>query len=153
MQYSNAASLARELMNLHGLGHWTFQFDRAKCRAGCCKYRRTTITLSEYYVPRNDEAEIRDTILHEIAHALAGPGQGHGPVWKAICLTIGAKPVRCYDNTKVDMPKGQWRANCPSCKKEFHRHRRPKNDGIIYCAKCGPSVGVLTYSCYRVSYV
>ena len=39
--------------------------------------------------------EIRDTILHEIAHALAWTRHGertHGPRWKQICREIGAVP-------------------------------------------------------------
>ena len=38
------------------------------------------------------EAEIRDTILHEIAHALAGPEARHGARWKAIARRIDATP-------------------------------------------------------------
>ena len=33
-----------------------------------------------------------DTILHEIAHAIAGANAGHGPVWKAVAKRIGAAP-------------------------------------------------------------
>jgi hypothetical protein len=29
------------------------------------------------------------TTLHELAHAMAGPGHGHGPEWKAACERIG----------------------------------------------------------------
>lgn len=132
-------------MNQHGLGHWIFEFDRAKRRAGSCKQRKHTITLSSYYVPNNSEEDIKDTILHEIAHALAGPRQGHNHVWKSICITIGAKPVRCYDNTVV-MPEGHWQANCPGCNQKFRLHRRPKNINGRYCRKCGLTNGKLSYS-------
>ena len=37
-------------------------------------------------------AEIRDTVLHEIAHALVGPEARHGPEWKAIAKRLGATP-------------------------------------------------------------
>lgn len=146
MDTNIAASLARQLMNDHGLGHWIFEFDRAKCRAGCCKHRSQTISLSYVYAARNTASEVKDTILHEIAHALAGPRHGHDNYWKTICRRIGAKPVRCYSVDIVDMPKGRWKAQCNSCKKEFHRHRRPKYNGCTHCRSCGPVQGSLTYT-------
>lgn len=141
----NTPTLARQLMNEHGLGHWVFSYDRAKRRAGRCSYRKQLITLSINFVIRNNDEEIKDTILHEIAHALAGPGTGHGPKWKAVCRQIGAKPVRCYDSEKVDMPKGRYKAVCGGCQKAFHRHRRPKRSGFRYCTACGPERGLLTF--------
>lgn len=144
MTPSDVAILARTLMNHHGLGHWLFQWDRAKRRAGCCKYRHSMITLSYYYAQHNNDEDIKDTILHEIAHALAGPKQGHNNVWKTICIRIGAKPVRCYGN-HVNMPKGQWKAKCNSCNKEFHLHRRPNHLTGRYCSQCGPTKGILIY--------
>lgn len=137
MQASDAASLARELMNTHGYGHWTFQFDRAKKRAGCCKYRRQVISLSVYYVANNSIEEITDTILHEIAHAIAGKDAGHGPCWKHVCRRIGANPERCYDSAKVVMPKGRWLARCSKCGHEFRYHRRPKRIENKYHIPCG----------------
>lgn len=144
MTTNDAAKLARTLMNEHGLGHWVFQYDRAKRRAGCCKQRRRTITLSQYYVLLNEEPDIRDTILHEIAHALAGFGHGHDQTWKDICIRIGAKPERCYDSNVVVMPKGKYKAVCGGCSQEFYKHRKVKSK--YWCRKCGPDKGNLTYS-------
>lgn len=45
---------------------------------------------------------IRDTILHEIAHALVGPNHCHDLVWKAKCLEIGATPRRCGASHDAD---------------------------------------------------
>lgn len=141
------ASLARELMNKHGLGHWSFQFDRAKRRAGCCKRSRMQLTLSSYYISHhNDEADIKDTILHEIAHALAGPHHGHDEHWKSICRNIGARPIRCYDGERIVMPKGRWHAKCKSCGKEWNYHRKPKYDGRMWCKKCGSINGLLSFT-------
>lgn len=146
MDCSQAASIARELINIHLSNDWNFQWDRAKRRAGCCKFRTKLITLSVYYVQRNNEADIRDTILHEIAHALAGPGHHHDNHWKNICVRIGAKPERCYDGEKIDMPQGRWQGTCPTCKQVFRRHRRPRRTtAYTYCLKCGPDQGRIQY--------
>jgi predicted SprT family Zn-dependent metalloprotease len=137
--------LARQLMNEHGLNRWSFKFDKAKRRAGQCRHYRQTITLSYHFVCRNNDDEIKDVILHEIAHALAGPKAKHGSAWKAVCRRIGARPVRCYDSNTVDMPKGQFKAVCKGCQKVFHRHRRVRVGRWRYCLKCGPELGRLEF--------
>jgi predicted SprT family Zn-dependent metalloprotease len=145
MNRSEAASLARTLMNQHGLGNWVFEWDGAKRRAGACHHTKHKITLSIHYAERNAIDLVKDTILHEIAHALAGPGKGHGWEWKQICIRIGAKPVRCY-SSDADMPEGKWKACCGGCTKLFTKHRQPKRNGWTYCVKCGPDKGKLSYS-------
>jgi len=49
--------------------------------------------LSFSFEERSDEL-VRDTLLHEIAHALVGTAHGHDEVWKAKCLEIGAINLR-----------------------------------------------------------
>jgi hypothetical protein len=108
------------------LPDWGFRFNNRVSSSGLRVYphrgRRGRIELSQPFCERNTAEEVRDTVLHEIAHALAGPGTGHGPVWKVWCLKVGAKPQRCGE---ADMPSGRWRATCPSCLRVFHRHRKP----------------------------
>ena len=90
-----ARDLALALMRQHGLHDWTFRFDHARRRFGSCRPRRRLITLSRPLAFLNEEAQVRDTILHEIAHALT-PWDGHGRNWKRKCIEIGAEPRRCY---------------------------------------------------------
>jgi predicted SprT family Zn-dependent metalloprotease len=71
MRLETAETLARKLMAKHKLKGWRFSFDNAVSRCGACWNDTNTITLSRHYVALNDLAEVRDTILHEIAHALA----------------------------------------------------------------------------------
>jgi predicted SprT family Zn-dependent metalloprotease len=110
---------------------------------GLCVYSRKTIELSVHFVERdNPWAEVRDTILHEIAHALVGHGHGHDTVWKRKCVEIGARPQRCGN---ADMPEGNWRARCGACGKAFHRHRKPKRVRGWFCKECGPEQGRLLW--------
>jgi predicted SprT family Zn-dependent metalloprotease len=134
--------LALELMARHGLHDWTFAFNRRKRAMGLCRYAVRTIELSIYLVDRNGLDEIRDTILHEIAHALVGREHGHDALWKRKCLEIGAKPERCG---QADMPAGRWRARCGSCCQVFSRHRRPKRLQGWFCRTCGPQRGGLAW--------
>jgi len=143
-----AWQLAKQLMAQHGLHGWAFGFNRAQKRAGVCRYpnsmRQGRIELSVHFCERNDLTEVRDTILHEIAHALAGPNEGHGPAWKLICQQIGAKPERCY-GANVEMPAGRWRASCRGCGTEHRRHKRPRSLTGYYCRTCGPEKGKIVW--------
>lgn len=148
MELRTARDLATQLMTAHDLTRqgWRFSFDNAIRRAGVCFYSRRLIRLSRHFVGLNSEEEIRDTILHEIAHAIAGHAAGHGPAWKAVCRRIGAKPERCYDSKTVAMPPARYRAFCPSCRKEYRRNKvGTRNGRYYYCPRCGKDHGRLTF--------
>lgn len=139
-----ARQLALQLLATHGLHDWSFAFNRRKRAMGFCRYDIRTIELSIYFVERNGHDLIRDTLLHEIAHALVGPDHGHDAVWKRQCLAIGAKPVRC---SHADMPAGRWHAQCGCCGSRYHRHRKPKRLQGWYCRSCGLEKGPLVWRC------
>lgn len=75
-----ASRLARELMDQHGLKAWTFEFDDAVRRAGMCSYGKRRISLSAPLTRIHDEREVRDTILHEVAHAIGAEGEARAGV-------------------------------------------------------------------------
>lgn len=129
-----AARLARELMDQHGLKAWTFEFDDAVRRAGMCSYTRSRISLSAPLTRIHDEREVRETILHEVAHALAGPKAKHGPVWREVAVRIGCSGRRCVDPSAPSID-GPWVGVCPAGHRTT-RFRRPP--GIMACRSCGP---------------
>jgi predicted SprT family Zn-dependent metalloprotease len=121
-------------MRLHKLPpDWSFQFDRSKVRFGKCNYGRREISLSQFLVALNDEADVKETILHEIAHALAPPRAGHGPAWRAIATSIGCNARRCYGE-EVVQPSPKYKGTCPGCRRVIYRHRRT----VVACGKCSP---------------
>lgn len=95
----------------HGLVHWSVSLDTAVKRFGLCDFKHKRISLSRKLCELNSDDEVSDTILHEIAHAMAferhGVNCGHDDRWKAICVEIGARPVACYGESVVQ-PDAPW---------------------------------------------
>ena len=131
MILKDAETLAQQLMSEHGLSHWNFEFDRAVRRFGFCMYGSRTITLSKKFTLLNSEPEGRNTILHEIAHALVGPNHGHDRAWKVKAKELGCDGSRCCDHSVV-APSTRWTAECPGCRRAVRRHRRR----IASCGQC-----------------
>lgn len=131
----------------HGLWAkgWRFRFDGSRKVFGRCWHRTKEISLSSALVELNNEATVMDTILHEIAHALVDPGEGHGIVWQRAAVAIGCAPVRCYSD-EVIRPAGRWQATCPACGREFHKHRMPDMNRARWCRTCGQVAGRLSYA-------
>ncbi len=141
MELQAAQNLAYALMRQHGLiPGWSFEFDNSLNRFGVCKYRPKVISLSRNLVKLNGEPEVRDTILHEIAHALT-PGDHHGRAWKLMCIRIGAKPERCFKREDKEAPAGRYQAVCGGCGTVHHRHKKPQAiEGRKVSCRCQSNV-------------
>lgn len=115
-----------------GAGKWTFAFDHAKRRAGLCNYTNRRISVSRYLAERFDDDEIHQILLHEIAHALAGPNAKHGPVWKKIARDLGYVGGTTHTG-EIAHERAPWLGHCPTGH-EHVRFRRPTRSAS--CAKC-----------------
>lgn len=133
MDLDDAARLARTLMDEHGLREWRFGYDRAKVRAGACHFGDRRISLSRHLTLAHDPAQVRETVLHEVAHALVGPRHGHDRVWRARALAIGATGERCYAGGDEPAVAGRWQGRC-AAGHLVHRHRRPTV--VLLCTRC-----------------
>lgn len=133
MDLNSAADLATGLIGAHGLQGWGFRFDRARVRAGACHHTTRTITLSPWITAAHDESQVRETLLHEIAHALVGPRHGHDTVWRAQARAIGASGERCYQGGDEPVVPGRWQGRC-AAGHVVHRHRRPTR--VLVCTRC-----------------
>ncbi|WP_432511643.1 SprT-like domain-containing protein [Kineococcus sp. SYSU DK001] len=131
MELQAALAMARGLLDEHGLTGWTLVLDRARTRAGVCRADRREIGLSAPLTALHDEAEVRDTVLHEVAHALVGPRHGHDALWRATARRIGCSAERTSTAARVP---GAWTGTCPAGH-VVTRHRRPSR--VVCCGRCG----------------
>lgn len=136
MDLYDAQQLAKELMDKHGLTEqgWTFKWmKQAKEIFGKCNHTRKQIYLGMTLTRLSPESEVRDTILHEIAHALVPAVHGHDLVWKQKCIEIGARPQRCGNGNYREVTAA-WTARCERGHEGPRRHRQPTDLSI--CTKC-----------------
>ena len=127
---------ARTMLDAYGLTDWKVGWGRSKIDAGICEHGGKTPKTLRFSAPLFSVwtwAQCEDTILHELAHALT-PGKGHGPIWKAKCRELGAKPTARW-GADGERKIQRWMGLCPSGH-EINRDRRPKDR--LSCLKCSP---------------
>lgn len=124
MDLDDAQTWAQMMMDEHGLldSGWTLAWDNARCRAGVCRYRTKTISLSRCVTLQSSEDRLMDTVAHEVAHALVGHGHGHDGIWRATATALGGSGARCY--TGQPDPTAPWTGTC-SHGQQFNRYRTP----------------------------
>ena len=93
------AALAVNLLNEFHLHDWIFRFDHGTRRAGCCNYRDKKISISLNLASNASDEAVRDTLLHEIAHALVGKKHHHDAVWRTKAQEIGCSGERTHQLT------------------------------------------------------
>jgi predicted SprT family Zn-dependent metalloprotease len=118
MDLHKAEILALDLMRKYEVWDmgYRFRWSNTSRILGQCNYVKKHIKLSRRYVAYNDERLVEDTIRHEIAHALCGPGYGHGPYWKKMAAAVGANPRACkgVSDGVVSAPE-KYNIVCTSC--------------------------------------
>lgn len=118
-------------MGTHLPRDWSWRWGRAVKTAGSCNYQTRVITLSAPIHRLSTAGDLFGTILHEIAHALVGPGAGHGPRWKQEVVRIGGSDARTH---QMVTPPPKWVGICPNGH-TVKRERRPSQP--VSCSRCG----------------
>jgi predicted SprT family Zn-dependent metalloprotease len=125
---------AEALIALHLDSSWTFGFDNAKLRAGLCDYTHKRISVSRYLSARYDDETNHQTLLHEVAHAVAGASAHHGPRWKAVARELGyVGGTTHHGETAVEL--APWVGVCPAGHTAYRHRRAPR---ATSCSKCAP---------------
>jgi len=83
--------VGRDLAEQHGLAEWEIavQGHNTNPCLGRCNFESEKISIETYASDLMSEREVKGIWLHEIAHALVGPGHDHDAVWQAKCREIG----------------------------------------------------------------
>ena len=151
MNMKEIRELAETLISQHlDSNLWEFEWISSSHSCGRCKYNLTPdrrillaggkIQVNTDYAIYGELEEIKNTILHEIAHAIAGPHANHGYHWKSACYRIGAKPERLHHHSHASemmaFVNAKYRAVCPTCKHIHYIARMPKRIKLCATSSC-----------------
>lgn len=132
-RYDYIAALAQSMMLEHIEDReWSFGFDSGRRRAGLCSYNDKKITVSKYLSLVHKIDDVRQTVLHEIAHAICGPKEGHGKKWLATAKSIGYRN-ETYTGDEIAKEFAPYSGVCPNGHQHY-RYQRPKR--LYSCHIC-----------------
>lgn len=107
MKPAYAKRMAFYYLKKFKLDKWKFEWAKGTNVFGECDWENKKIRLSLPLTEANKAEEVKDTILHEIAHALCPNSHDHNNKWKIICHKIGAKPEAKYTDKEVKRVKNK----------------------------------------------
>ena len=114
-----------ELLHRYGKHDWRVEWDGAKRRAG---------------------ATLREVMLHEVGHALAGQKSGHDEKWARTVRLLGGSPSVTLP-AHLPKPEARWRGECPKCGATRTLHSAPRR--VVSCGKCSKTFdGDLVFTWY-----
>jgi len=90
MTRQQASQMLRDELNKHGLSDWHVRLNQNADSKflGLCSYKDKCIILSAHHIDIHPDADVINTIKHEVAHALC-QGHGHDAVWADKAREIG----------------------------------------------------------------
>lgn len=128
---------------------------RFKRTLGRCNYEvyegvvvPTLIELSRDLVESDDVEQIRETIIHECAHAIValqtGESHGHDELWKYTCRRLGIAGERCAKKPASENYK--YICTCADCGRVVGHYFRAgkvvREPWLYYCKCCGGKIKV-----------
>lgn len=128
---TQALDLGYSLFDKYNLDGWRLEVsDRPKRRLGCCKYRTKTIQLSRWVFDKCPEF-MEDTVRHEVAHAIVGPGHGHKSFWKIKAIEVGAIPKACKAVPQAQRAEYKWMCTCTKCGQITSKNYRRRSNSTL----------------------
>lgn len=131
---------------------WRFGWSSSVRSVGWCDYKTRTIKISKnFFTVFKNREDVKDIVLHELAHAKAGYLAGHGPAWKNVCKELGANPERLVDVKLFDMDRltARYKARCAVCGTVYVRNHKPKSGFTYHCGQ-GHELTPLKWHSYDV---
>lgn len=82
-------ALAVDVVDAYLPQDWTIKWERMDGTAGLCNHTDRVLVFNPSILASYSRDEVLQVVLHEVAHAIVGPGKGHGRVWKDMARRLG----------------------------------------------------------------
>lgn len=132
VKLKQVADKAYNLIAEHGLVNWQVQFNNRTVVVGETDHLEKTLTFSKKFIKVAEEHEFYGVLMHEIAHALLGPGFGHGERFIEKCMQIGVPEEYATYATKKHIRKYMYK--CSECG-YAGSHNSHKDVYCYYCSE------------------
>lgn len=112
-----------------------FSINDSKENAAICYDNPLEIQMSRYFLesPVASKEKIDDILLHELAHAVVGPGEGHNAKWKEFAKSIGCTSEVCA-GPFLKKRDYNYSLQCPDgC--DVRKLKKPSKTKINICSK------------------
>lgn len=134
---------------LSHLAEYDFKINkRARQRLGLCDFTNQYVEISQLHWDHGDPDDVDDTILHEVAHVLAGhvyEVYDHGPKWKDIMVLLGCEPKALKELSVKELVAAKRSAKytykCLDCGYRFYAFRIWKHDKIHTTCQYKKNIG------------
>ena len=130
-----AYNRALELLGLHNLQDWSVSINGSRSALAFTDHIDKDISISKFFVYMSSKKQFDGVVLHEIAHALLGPGFGHGDEFLELCKKIS--PDDDYAKAWVDIGIRRYFFECPRC--SYSGYHNSKSDKA--CPECYGKTG------------
>jgi hypothetical protein len=136
MTITETITLGLKLKNKHPeLNDWKVTLNNRVRSFGLCSYSKKEIQMSKSIIPYMSDESIKNTLIHEIAHALT-KGHSHDWVWSQKCIELGGDGKRVGGDNKYENGKdgrneclsklSKYTLTCPCCGETHYKNRLPK---------------------------
>lgn len=141
MRYFLSDLYLRYLLWSNSLSDWTYEFKDLHSSGGLTCSESRNIVLSKQAIERLKWWDLRDLILHEVAHALIPEGKPHCLEWKEMFLKLGGSGRVCCKNFSLKSDY-KWLKSCTKCDYKELCFRRYS----LWCEECGSAVRYTIFS-------
>lgn len=125
-----ALVLAAQLLVDNGLGDWHLGIKEVTSYHAQTTHRARLITLNSRAIRKATKEQFTGILYHEIAHALVGPGNGHGRPFKSKVWELTGSLEYAGYATRINIRK--FLTTCENCGINSSTNKK----GIRYCRPC-----------------
>lgn len=133
-KFNMAKTAALGMLEDNGLYEWSVKLNNKNTTSAETHHDDKTIYLSKRFLIITDSNNFRGVMLHEIAHAMLGPGFGHGEEFMSMCSKLEVSDE--FSTHGVMMGIGKYVLSCSKCG-QTGTHNSPRDKYCGMCAKDG----------------